>query len=77
MRWWRKAPPCAPVDVDADPAGAEALRREAERELKRVRAQRSEVGNVSRKLRDIKKRNGFADLISEALAERTDQPWSS
>lgn len=72
MRFWRKAHPCVPVDVDADPAGAERERQEAERELKRVRAQRSEVSNVSRKLRDIRARNHFADMIGEAFAERTD-----
>lgn len=69
--WWSKHAPQAP-DVEADPDGAEELRREAERELKRLRAQRSDVSNVSRKLRDIKARNHFADMINEALAERTD-----
>jgi len=71
VRWWKRAAP-PPPDTDADPDGAEEARREAERELKRIRGQRSEVSNVSRKLRDIRARNHFAEMISEALAERTE-----
>ena len=72
MRWCKRTPLPPPPDFGADPDGAEEARRAAERELQRVRAQRGEVSNVSHKLRAIRKRNHFAELIDDALAERTE-----
>lgn len=59
----------APV-IETDRDGARAARVEAEERLQTVRARTSEVRNASRKLRDIRMRNHFAEIIDGALGEK-------
>lgn len=58
-------------DVESDREGSSQARRGAETELRRIKSQRTEVCNASRKLRDMRERNHFAEMIGEALAERS------
>lgn len=56
--------------VDVDREGARCARVEAEEHLRSVRAKTGEVRNASRKLRDIRMRNHFAEIINGALGEK-------
>lgn len=59
-------------DVETDREGARCARQEAEERLRSVRARSDEVRNASRKLRDIRMRNHFAEIIGEALGEKSE-----
>lgn len=71
MTWFRKQhdPPPAPA---VDRAAAKEAREEAEAELAETRARRSEVSNAVARLRVMRERNGFADIIYEALSGTRD-----
>lgn len=61
-----------PPPVEVDREGAREAREHAERQLRETRAQAPEVRNIVEKLRVIRERNGFAEIVGEALSGTQD-----